>query len=219
MGGGDKLTGPDLEAGIAWDDLRDGTPLVGHAQGEAVLLVRRGAGGFAPRAARPRYRGPLGGGAAGGGTGRGSPPPARPGPPPPAPGHAVTLESGRPLAYGALPPAPGAEPRRLAAPGADRPHVHVLRTLAQSRAIIEGASRTRRAVIVGASFIGLEAAAALRARGLEVDVGGPEPVPLARVLGEDIGRAVRHIHEEHGVRFHLGQTVRAIRDDAGELPA
>jgi NADPH-dependent 2,4-dienoyl-CoA reductase/sulfur reductase-like enzyme len=132
-------------------------------------------------------------------------------------GHTVTLQSGRSLAYGALLLATGAEPRRLDAPGADRPHVHVLRTLAQSRAIIEGASRRRRAVIVGASFIGLEAAAALRERGLEVDVVGPEPVPLARVLGEDIGRAVQRIHEEHGVSFHLGQTVREIREEAVEL--
>ncbi|HEU0107683.1 MAG TPA: hypothetical protein VFT38_16000, partial [Vicinamibacteria bacterium] len=55
MGGGDKLTGPDLEAGIAWDDLRDGTPLVGHAQGEAVLLVRRGEEVFATGAACTHY--------------------------------------------------------------------------------------------------------------------------------------------------------------------
>src|SRR5258708_20763798 len=60
MGGGDKLTGPDLEAGIAWDDLRDGTPLVGHAQGEAVLLVRRGEEVFATGATCTHYGGPLG---------------------------------------------------------------------------------------------------------------------------------------------------------------
>jgi len=132
-------------------------------------------------------------------------------------GRTVTLESGRTIPYGALVLATGAEPRRLAVPGADRPHVHLLRTLQQSRAIIERASGTRHAVVVGASFIGLEAAAALRHRGLEVDVVGPEPVPLARVLGEEIGREVRRIHEEHGVRFHLGQTPREIRDDEVEL--
>jgi NAD(P)H-nitrite reductase large subunit len=131
--------------------------------------------------------------------------------------HTVTLRSGRAIAYGTLVLATGAEPRRLSVPGADRPHVHLLRTLEDSRAIIARASSASRAVVVGASFIGLEAAAALRHRGLEVDVVGPEPVPLARVLGEEIGREVRRLHEEHGVRFHLGQTPREIRDDEVEL--
>jgi NADPH-dependent 2,4-dienoyl-CoA reductase/sulfur reductase-like enzyme len=102
-------------------------------------------------------------------------------------------------------------------PGADLPHVHLLRTLADSRAIITRASSSPRAVVVGASFIGLEAAAALRHRGLEVDVVGPEPVPLARVLGEEIGREVQRLHEEHGVRFHLGRTPREIRATEVEL--
>jgi len=127
--------------------------------------------------------------------------------------HTVTLGSGRALPYGALVLATGAEPRRLSIPGADRPHVRLLRTLEDSRAIIARASAVSRAVVVGASFIGLEAAAALRHRGLDVDVVGPEPVPLARVLGEEIGREVQRLHEEHGVRFHLGRTPREIRDD------
>jgi apoptosis-inducing factor 3 len=92
-----------------------------------------------------------------------------------------------------------------------------LRTLEDSRAIVARASSTSRAVVVGASFIGLEAAAALRHRGLEVDVVGPEPVPLARVLGDAIGREVQRLHEEHGVRFHLGQTPREIREAEVEL--
>jgi NADPH-dependent 2,4-dienoyl-CoA reductase/sulfur reductase-like enzyme/nitrite reductase/ring-hydroxylating ferredoxin subunit len=128
--------------------------------------------------------------------------------------HTVTLRSGRTLSYGALVLATGAEPRRLAVPGSDLPHVHVLRTLADSRAILEQASRTRRAVVVGASFIGLEAAAALRHRGLDVEVVGLEQVPLARVLGDEIGREVQRIHEEHGVGFRLGDGPREIRDGA-----
>jgi NADPH-dependent 2,4-dienoyl-CoA reductase/sulfur reductase-like enzyme/nitrite reductase/ring-hydroxylating ferredoxin subunit len=131
--------------------------------------------------------------------------------------HTVKLQSGKTLSYGALVLATGAEPRRLAVPGADRPHVHLLRTLEDSRAIIARASATGRAVVVGASFIGLEAAAALRHRGLEVDVVAPEPVPLARVLGDDLGREVQRIHEQHGVRFHLGQTPRAIHEAEVEL--
>jgi len=129
----------------------------------------------------------------------------------------VTLRSGRGVGYGALVLATGAEPRRLSIPGADRPHVFLLRTLADSRAIIARAGSARRAVVIGASFIGLEAAASLRHRGLEVDVVGPEAIPLARVLGDDIGAFVRKRHEKEGVRFHLGTTPTAIDDDGVAL--
>jgi NADPH-dependent 2,4-dienoyl-CoA reductase/sulfur reductase-like enzyme/nitrite reductase/ring-hydroxylating ferredoxin subunit len=126
----------------------------------------------------------------------------------------VTLRSGRALAYGALVLATGTEPRRLTIPGADRPHVFPLRTLADSRAIVARAGTSRRAVVIGASFIGLEAAASLRHRGLEVDVVGPESVPLARVMGEEIGAFIRKRHEREGVRFHLGVSPTAVDDDA-----
>ena len=66
-----------------------------------------------------------------------------------------------------------------------------LRSLADSRAIVERAKDARSAVVIGASFIGLEAAAALRARGLEVHVVAPEDVPMARILGPEIGGFVR----------------------------
>jgi NADPH-dependent 2,4-dienoyl-CoA reductase/sulfur reductase-like enzyme/nitrite reductase/ring-hydroxylating ferredoxin subunit len=124
--------------------------------------------------------------------------------------HDVIVADGGPIRYDRLLLATGAEPVRLPIPGADQPHVHVLRTLADSRAIIESSKGARRAIVIGASFIGLEAAAALRARDIEVHVVAPEQRPMERVLGSDMGDFVRALHEEHGVIFHLGDTVAMI---------
>ena len=131
--------------------------------------------------------------------------------------QSVTLRSGRVLSYGALLLATGAEARSLNIDGATLPHVFRLRTLADSRAIIAGTAKVKQAAVIGASFIGLEAAASLRRRGLEVTVIGPERVPLERVLGAELGEFVRRLHEENGVRFCLGNSPRAIREDRVEL--
>jgi NADPH-dependent 2,4-dienoyl-CoA reductase/sulfur reductase-like enzyme/nitrite reductase/ring-hydroxylating ferredoxin subunit len=122
----------------------------------------------------------------------------------------VVLAGGGSVAYDRLLLATGAEPVRLAFPGSDQPHVHVLRSLGDSRAIIESAKGARRAIVIGASFIGLEAAAALRAREIEVHVVGLEQRPMERVLGPAMGDFVRALHEQHGVIFHLGDTVTAL---------
>jgi NADPH-dependent 2,4-dienoyl-CoA reductase/sulfur reductase-like enzyme len=113
--------------------------------------------------------------------------------------------------------APGAAPVRLPIPGAERPHVHTLRTLADSRAIVASAVGAERAVVVGASFIGLEVAASLIERGLDVAVVAPEAVPMARVLGDELGAFVRGLHEGRGVRFHLGRTVAEIGEGTATL--
>ncbi|HEY1505105.1 MAG TPA: FAD-dependent oxidoreductase [Stellaceae bacterium] len=122
----------------------------------------------------------------------------------------VALAGGGKLAYDKLLLATGAEPIKLPLPGADLPHVFTLRTLADSRAIIARAANAKRAVVIGASFIGLEAAAALRNRNIEVHVVAPEKVPMERVLGAEMGAFVRALHEEHGVIFHLENTPSAI---------
>ena len=122
----------------------------------------------------------------------------------------VVVAGGGNIPYDRLLLATGAEPVRLPIPGADQPHVHTLRSLKDCRAIIDAASGARRAIVIGASFIGLEAAAALRARDIEIHVVAPEQRPMERVLGPGIGDFVRALHEEHGVIFHLGDTVTAI---------
>ena len=129
----------------------------------------------------------------------------------------VIVADGGAIPYDRLLLATGAEPVRLPIPGADQPHVHVLRTLADSRAIIESIKGARRAIVIGASFIGLEAAAALRARDIEVHVVAPEQRPMERVLGPEMGDFVRALHEEHGVIFHLGDTVAAIEGKRATL--
>jgi NADPH-dependent 2,4-dienoyl-CoA reductase/sulfur reductase-like enzyme/nitrite reductase/ring-hydroxylating ferredoxin subunit len=129
----------------------------------------------------------------------------------------IRLADGTHHGYGALLLATGAEPVRLNIRGADRAHVHYLRTLEDSRALVGKAKAARSAVIIGASFIGLEVASSLRAPGIEVHVVGPEAVPMARILGQELGSFIRSVHEQHGVIFHLGRGAAAIDDEAVTL--
>jgi len=122
----------------------------------------------------------------------------------------VLVDGGAAVPYDRLLLAMGAEPVRLPIPGADQSHVHTLRSLADCHAIIGSLGRAQRAIVVGASFIGLEVAASLRAREIEVHVVAPEQRPMERVLGPQMGDFIRALHEQHGVVFHLGDTVTAI---------
>ena len=131
--------------------------------------------------------------------------------------HRVYLRNGQSLPYGALLLATGAEPRSLSIQGADLPHVFRLRTLADSRSIVSKAQGMQRCAVIGSGFIGLEVAASLRHRGLQVAVIARDSVPLAAVLGADLGRFIQGLHEQHGVRFFPDATTRAIRPDGIEL--
>jgi apoptosis-inducing factor 3 len=123
----------------------------------------------------------------------------------------VRLDDGSTQEYGALLLATGATPVRLPPDmGRGNPAVYYLRSFADSKAIIAAAERAKRVVIIGASFIGLEVAASLRARKLEVHVLAPDSRPLERVMGAELGDFIRRLHEEHGVVFHLSQKATAV---------
>ena len=127
--------------------------------------------------------------------------------------HRLEVAGRDPLPFDSLILATGAEPIRLTStPGHDLPHVHYLRSLRDSRSIIEAAGSAKHAVVIGASFIGLEVAASLRTRrpDLEVHVVAPEKLPLERVMGRELGEFIKSFHEEHGVVFHLGETASSI---------
>ncbi|MDL2718646.1 MAG: FAD-dependent oxidoreductase [Acidobacteriota bacterium] len=141
-----------------------------------------------------------------------------------ASGKRALLADGSTVSWDALLLATGVEVVKLDVPGSDLPHVHTLRTLADGKAIALGAGKAKRAVVVGAGFIGLEAAASLRKLGVAVDVVAPGP-PFEKVLGPEVGAFLKRLHEEHGVVFHLGESVASISMTAvrlksgAELPA
>lgn len=131
--------------------------------------------------------------------------------------HVVMLEGGEAVPYAKLLLATGAEPKRPATPGADQDHVHVLRSLSDCRAILARIDGARQVVVLGSNFIGLEAAASLRSRGIAVVVVSPEQAPTAKVFGEAVADAILAVHRQHGVRFRLGRNAVAIGPDSVTL--
>jgi len=122
----------------------------------------------------------------------------------------VSLGNSRQIEYGALLLATGADPIRLPIPATAGSRIYCLRTLSDARAIIAATVDAKTAVVVGASFIGLEVAASLRTRGIGVHVVGLEQVPLERVLGREVGTFLRGLHESRGVIFHLKNSVTRV---------
>ncbi|MGH9852356.1 MAG: FAD-dependent oxidoreductase, partial [Blastocatellia bacterium] len=139
----------------------------------------------------------------------------------------VSFKGGEQLAYDALLVATGGEPRILQIAGSDLQNVLTLRSFADSDAIIAAAEQAKRAVVIGASFIGMEAASSLKTRGLEVTVVAPDETPFKKTLGGAIGALFQKIHEDNGVRFRLGAKVaritghgkvEAVELEAGDKP-
>lgn len=122
----------------------------------------------------------------------------------------ITTENGKTYEYGALLLATGADPVKLPLEGAIPSQILYLRSFADSKAIVAKAASAKQVLVVGASFIGLEVAASLRARGIAVHVVAPDHVPMERILGSRVGAFIRSLHESHGVVFHLGETVKHV---------
>jgi NADPH-dependent 2,4-dienoyl-CoA reductase/sulfur reductase-like enzyme len=142
----------------------------------------------------------------------------------------VLDNSGGEYRYDRLLVATGSQPRSLPVPGADLPGLRTLRTLDDSLALRSAFAEAERVVIVGAGWIGTEAAAAARKHGAEVTVVDQVPAPLGSVLGAEVAAVFRDLHTEHGVKWRLGSKVaeftggpdgvRAVRLEGGEeLPA
>ena len=122
----------------------------------------------------------------------------------------LELDDGDKVRYDRLLLATGAEPRRLDVPGADLDGVHYLRTIVDSDALRERLTQGGRLVVIGAGWIGIEIAASARQAGMDVTVIAPDKLPLARILGDELGTIYRDLHVEHGVTFRLGESVAAL---------
>jgi 3-phenylpropionate/trans-cinnamate dioxygenase ferredoxin reductase subunit len=128
-------------------------------------------------------------------------------------GSRLTLADGRLLGFDRLLLTTGAEPRRSAVPGAQLDGIYYLRTIADCDVLRQRLDAGGHVVVVGAGWIGSEFAASARMRGLEVTVLDPGPVPLARVLGPEIGAFYRDLHQERGVELLLGDRVDSFEGD------
>ncbi|MFP3869066.1 MAG: FAD-dependent oxidoreductase [Desulfobacteraceae bacterium] len=141
----------------------------------------------------------------------------------------LIFKSGESLAYDSLLLATGGRPRKLEVPGAGLANVFLLRSADDADQILNAAAHAPQAVVVGTSFIGMETAAALRKRGLQVTVVGRGSVPFEHTLGPEIGGLLQELQEENGVSFRLGrqvarlegakQVTRVVLDDGESLPA
>ncbi len=125
----------------------------------------------------------------------------------------LTFEDGETLAFDRVLVATGGVPRDLDIPGTDLEGYFLLRSLADANRILEALEGARKAVILGAGFIGLEVAAALRQRDVNVALVAPEEVPMAHIFGEEVGRWMAARHADQGVDLHLGTRPKAVRGD------
>ncbi len=127
----------------------------------------------------------------------------------------VELSDGQKISFDAALLATGGTPKRLTVPGVEA--AYTIRHTNDLKMLLEAADKAQAAVIVGTSFIGLEAAAALRQKGLRVTVVGPEQVPFAKKFGEPVAKALKAFHESKGTQFHLGVDIIDLGDHGVQI--
>ena len=125
--------------------------------------------------------------------------------------HTVTLDGVEPLSYDKLLLATGSRVRTLDLPGVELVAVRYLRTLTEADALVDHIRESRRVVVVGAGWIGLETAAAARTHGAEVTVVEIDSLPLRRVLGDEVAQVFADLHRAHGVEFRFGEKAVEFR--------
>ena len=130
--------------------------------------------------------------------------------------HMVFLQEGEPLQYSKLLLATGSVPFRLPVPGAGLSNVYTLRMKNDADRIMAAGQADKRCVIIGASFIGLEAASSLGSRGVRVTVVGIEKIPFDRILGEEVGMFFKRLHESNGISFRLETSIQSLVEKDGQ---
>ncbi|MDY7020881.1 MAG: FAD-dependent oxidoreductase [Cyanobacteriota bacterium] len=116
----------------------------------------------------------------------------------------ITFEDNSNLSYDNLLVATGGRAKRLDVPGIDLENIFTLHQPNDVEQILEAAESSKNVVILGSSFIGMEAAASLKQQGLSVTVISPDSVPFEKILGEEVGKMFQNLHEKQGVSFHFG---------------
>lgn len=133
--------------------------------------------------------------------------------------NTITFNDGKILEFDSLLIATGGTPRRLPFQTGNQKNVLLLRSFADSDEIVAFAEAGKRAVVIGASFIGMETASSLRERGCEVTVVAPDKVPFEKILGARIGELFQKIHERKSVKFCLGRQVKNFEGEGGLVNA
>jgi len=125
----------------------------------------------------------------------------------------IFFEKGEDLSFDKLLLAPGGIPRKLNLPGSDLKNIFYLRSFDDSDLIIEAAKNSKTAVVIGASFIGMETAFSLSERGLKVTVAAPEKIPFDNLFGSEIGNLFKKKLEEKGINFKLNNGVKGFEGE------
>lgn len=119
----------------------------------------------------------------------------------------LILNDGKSIPYNTLLLATGGVARKLNVPGSDLQGIFTLRTFNDADAILANMEKGMKAVVIGASFIGMETAASLTKQGLDVTVVAPEDIPFEKVFGNQIGKLIYKTHITNEVTFYLGRSV------------